>query len=191
MSAIEKLVIKGFKAFPKEFELTLEGKHLLLYGENGSGKSSIYYALHCLYQSPLKDDAGKKYFNRTDEHGNPNNQHLINLNIDDDDSEISLHFEAPHPFIYKIDKDGYNSELLGCRSPSMKMVEMYYTERGLPIDQDQEWDYSNRFRMVREHDASTSLNILPDNTAVLNLDLIREPPLSTHRPTGTCYFKTQ
>ena len=123
MSAIEKLVIKGFKAFPKEFELTLEGKHLLLYGENGSGKSSIYYALHCLYQSPLKDDAGKKYFNRTDEHGNPNNQHLINLNIDDDDSEISLHFEAPHPFIYKIDKDGYNSELLGGIMPLPGFIE--------------------------------------------------------------------
>lgn len=113
MPVIEKLKIKGFKAFPDEFELNLEGKHLLLYGENGSGKSSIYYALHCLYQSPLKGDAGKKYFNRIDEHGNPNNQHLINLNVDTDDSKITLIFDPSHPFIYEIDKDGYNTHLAG------------------------------------------------------------------------------
>lgn len=117
MPAIEKLKIKGFKAFPNEFELKLDGKHLLLYGENGSGKSSIYYALHCLYQSPLKDDTGKKYFNRTDAHGNPNNQHLINLNIDTDDSKISLIFDSRHPFIYEIDKNGYNTHLHGGGMP--------------------------------------------------------------------------
>lgn len=107
MPAIEELKIKGFKAFPKEFKLNLKGKHLLLYGENGSGKSSIYYALHCLYQSPLKDDIGKKYFNKIDEHGNQNNQHLINLNIDRDDSKISLKFDSNHSFIYEVDRYGY------------------------------------------------------------------------------------
>ena len=58
MAAVEKIEIKGFKAFPTDFELKLDGKHLLMYGENGSGKSSIYYALHCLYQSSLKQDDG-------------------------------------------------------------------------------------------------------------------------------------
>lgn len=42
MAAISKIKIDGFKAFPKEFELILDGKNLLMYGENGSGKSSIY-----------------------------------------------------------------------------------------------------------------------------------------------------
>lgn len=49
MAAISKITIDGFKAFPDSFTLDLEdGKNLLMYGENGSGKSSIYYALHSL-----------------------------------------------------------------------------------------------------------------------------------------------
>ncbi len=54
MPAINRIHICGFKAFPNDFELQLEGKNLLMYGENGSGKSSIYYALHCMFQAPLK-----------------------------------------------------------------------------------------------------------------------------------------
>ncbi|UKK47032.1 ATP-binding protein [Prevotella sp. E9-3] len=55
MAAISKITIDGFKAFPDNFTLELEGKNLLMYGENGSGKSSIYYALHSLLQSQCKD----------------------------------------------------------------------------------------------------------------------------------------
>ena len=55
MAAISKITIDGFKAFPDNFPLELEGKNLLMYGENGSGKSSIYYALHSLLQSQCKD----------------------------------------------------------------------------------------------------------------------------------------
>lgn len=55
MAAISKITINGFKAFPDSFTLNLEGKNLLMYGENGSGKSSIYYALHALLQSQCKD----------------------------------------------------------------------------------------------------------------------------------------
>lgn len=43
---ITKIAIQGFRAFDEEFVLDLAGgKSLLLYGENGSGKSSIYLAL--------------------------------------------------------------------------------------------------------------------------------------------------
>ena len=56
MASISKITIDGFKAFPNRFEdINLDGKNLLLYGENGSGKSSIYYALHCLLQSQVVD----------------------------------------------------------------------------------------------------------------------------------------
>ena len=34
MAAISKITIYGFKAFPQEFELNLDGKNLLMYGEN-------------------------------------------------------------------------------------------------------------------------------------------------------------
>ena len=45
MAKINEITINGFKAFPSMYKLELEGKHLLMYGENGSGKSSIYFAL--------------------------------------------------------------------------------------------------------------------------------------------------
>ena len=57
--------IKNFKFFRDEFVLNVEGKHLLLYGENGSGKSSIYWSFYTHYQScykqPRPEDA-QKYF---------------------------------------------------------------------------------------------------------------------------------
>lgn len=111
MPAINKIHITGFKAFPGDFELELNGKHLLMFGENGSGKSSIYYALHCLFQSPLKRDAGKKYFDRNNE------QILKNINNYNVDSKIWIDFVGRHPFIYLLDKNGYNMTLLGGAHP--------------------------------------------------------------------------
>ena len=89
MATITRIEIDGFKAFPENFVLDLEGgKNLLLYGENGSGKSSIYYALHAVFQSILKDDRGAKYFKLEDE------QHLININKIEDVKNNTY-----HPFI--------------------------------------------------------------------------------------------
>ena len=85
MATISKIEIEGFKAFPKYFSLEFGGKNLLMYGENGSGKSSIYYALHVILQSVFKDDKGAKYF-KVDEDSPSgkvsisNPEHLINLN---------------------------------------------------------------------------------------------------------------
>lgn len=73
MAAITKIRIDGFKAFPEEFELALDGKNLLMYGENGSGKSSIYYALHALLQSQYHDK-GFIYFDKN------NPESLVNKN---------------------------------------------------------------------------------------------------------------
>lgn len=62
---INKIQIKNFKFFKDEFVLNVDGKHLLLYGENGSGKSSIYWSFYTHYQScyklPIPED-GQKYF---------------------------------------------------------------------------------------------------------------------------------
>lgn len=84
MATITKIEIDGFKAFPNNFSIDLpDGKNLLIYGENGSGKSSLYYALHVLMQSVFKDDKGAKYFKPGDTNGDefiPNNEQLININ---------------------------------------------------------------------------------------------------------------
>lgn len=62
---INKITIENFKFFLEPFVLEPKGKNVLMYGENGSGKSSIYWAAYTHFQSSLKEmvDAGK-YFRR-------------------------------------------------------------------------------------------------------------------------------
>lgn len=48
---IKKVEIKDYKAFYGKNELNVDGKNLFIYGENGSGKSSFYYALKDFFQS--------------------------------------------------------------------------------------------------------------------------------------------
>jgi AAA15 family ATPase/GTPase len=62
MKGIHTLKIKNFKAFPVEQTFNFEGKHVLIYGENSSGKSSIYWALYTLLQSSIVGKKTEKYF---------------------------------------------------------------------------------------------------------------------------------
>ena len=57
---ITKIEIKNFRAFygqPYQIDLNRAGKNLLIYGENGSGKSSLYLALECFLESSEDDDS--------------------------------------------------------------------------------------------------------------------------------------
>ncbi len=51
---IKKVEIKDYKAFYGLNEFNVEGKNLFIYGENGSGKSSFYYALKDFFQSSIE-----------------------------------------------------------------------------------------------------------------------------------------
>lgn len=63
MSKIQSIHISNFKFFANHAPIVLDGKHLLLYGENGSGKSSFSYALYTLLEAAAKQaDEVKKYF---------------------------------------------------------------------------------------------------------------------------------
>ena len=57
---ITNIEIKNFRAFPKTYEINLSkaGKNLLIYGENGSGKSSLYLALKCFFESGVDGNIG-------------------------------------------------------------------------------------------------------------------------------------
>ena len=50
---ITEIEIKNFKAFYGTYRIDLRksGKNLLIYGENGSGKSSLYFALKLFLES--------------------------------------------------------------------------------------------------------------------------------------------
>lgn len=101
--SIEKLVLKNFKAFRQEQAIDLKKKNILIYGNNGSGKSSIFWALYTFLQSSIKYDAGvEKYFKVFDENAPDTWQSLRNVfESADADSYIKLVVEDngnPLPF---------------------------------------------------------------------------------------------
>jgi energy-coupling factor transporter ATP-binding protein EcfA2 len=72
---LHELHINNFKFFPKQDPksplLKIEGKNLLIYGENGSGKSTIYWALYTLLESAFKKNEFEveKYFKKNGAYG--------------------------------------------------------------------------------------------------------------------------
>jgi energy-coupling factor transporter ATP-binding protein EcfA2 len=63
MHKISKITLNNFKFFYGQVEIPIERKNILIYGENGSGKSSIYWSLYTFLQSVFKDNAEiRKYF---------------------------------------------------------------------------------------------------------------------------------
>lgn len=93
MNKIKQIKLKNFKFFYGEVSIDLERSNALIFGENGSGKSSLYWALYTFLQSVFKSDVAKvqKYFL----HNHPEN--LRNRFADDaDESYIKLVFQDNH-----------------------------------------------------------------------------------------------
>lgn len=60
---IDKIKVKNFKFFNEEFVFEPQGKNVLLYGENGAGKSSLYWSVYTHYQAYAKEqEEAQKYF---------------------------------------------------------------------------------------------------------------------------------
>lgn len=96
MNKIKQIKLKHFKFFYGEWTIELDRNHALIFGENGSGKSSLYWALYTFLQSVFKTDPSKvqKYFNpRHDE--NLRNRFAP----DGEDSYIKIVFEDDHESI--------------------------------------------------------------------------------------------
>ena len=105
MSYIDDLKIKNFKAFNEDFTIKLGGNNLLLYGENGSGKSSIYWSLYTLLQSTTKSEEEiEKYFDRS------KSENLLNIFSDTDDSYIKISTVDEANTFHSIGRNGFALE---------------------------------------------------------------------------------
>lgn len=90
MQTINKVIIKNFKFFFGEVEFNFEQKpNMLLFGGNGSGKSSLYWSLYTFLQSVFKTDDSdiQKYFDPADQHNLINKFSAANA-----PSEISIEY---------------------------------------------------------------------------------------------------
>ena len=69
---ITDIEIKNFRAFPKTYKINLSksGKNLLVYGENGSGKSSLYFALKYFLESGVGEHNGNNKNTAFENHQN-------------------------------------------------------------------------------------------------------------------------
>ena len=95
MKRIQSLAIKNFKAFQDEEPFDFKGKNVLVYGNNGSGKSSLFWALYTFLQSSIKpsDDEIKKYFKYFDRNDSRTHQSLLNLFMaEDEDAYIEMSY---------------------------------------------------------------------------------------------------
>lgn len=92
------------------------------------------------------------------------------------------------PYFNSTDED-YNMEMKGCVAPSLKMVEMYYTEHGLPIEEDKAWwKYEERYTMGTEDDKRYK-DVVAMDEKVLKLHLKREPRFYAHIAADRCYYQ--
>lgn len=87
MKRIKQLHINNFKFFPESEPILIDGKNILLYGENGSGKSSLYWALYTLLECSGKlEPEIQKYFNKL------NPQSLVNIHAPADAAGLDNSF---------------------------------------------------------------------------------------------------
>ena len=85
----------------------------------------------------------------------------------------------------------YDGNHMGVLSPSMKMVEMYYSSNGLPLNVDKNWanGYEKRYQMGSLTKPETYSKVIPDGRNVLNLHLDREPRFYAHIATDRTYWQ--
>lgn len=116
-----------------------------------------------------------------------NDEAIFMLRYSNQNPQVDYWPRYTRPYLKDTDPD-YGRGLLGCISPSIKMVEKYYTDHGLPIEADKTWDYSSRYQMGKET-SSEYKHVVLLNTDVLGLHLRREPRFYAHVAADRCYFQ--
>lgn len=130
---------------------------------------------------------GKHLYNSTTDKGTDMMNTIFNIQnsvLDKSYSnpEILLEFEYQYggrdiqytvPYGKRSETSVYDWSSYGSLAPSMKMVEMFYTEHGLPLDEDKQW-VSDKYQLGKEVD-SRYQNVVPLNTDIIGLHRRREP----------------
>ena len=118
MKRIKEIRIQNFKAFQEEqiFEFGAKGKNVLVYGNNGSGKSSLFWALYTLLQSSIKNTVGvQKYFVDYEEGNQNTHQSLKNVFMEAGaDAHIkmtSIDTETQHEETFTISHEVINTDV--------------------------------------------------------------------------------
>lgn len=74
---LHSIELQNFKAFPEYENIVLDGKNAIIWGVNGSGKSSVFWSLYTFFQCAGKPvNEYKKYFNG----GNESLQNIYGVN---------------------------------------------------------------------------------------------------------------
>ena len=168
---ITNVEIKNFRAFPKTYQIKLPKavKNLLVYGENGSGKSSLYLALKYFFESSI-------YESNED---NKNTEFENNQNIFiDDPGHIELCFRSDRPQkqkTYKWSKDvkETNNDLIIETSKASgfldykSLLEVHYLQS--------EGQVVNVFDLLVETLLENTVNPVTDRTLAEAWDDIQKP----------------
>src|SRR5690606_18350408 len=97
---IQKVIINKYKAFTKEEPIPIDGRNVFIYGENGSGKSSFYYALKDFFQSSVEPiDLSS----------------LRNYTLDDGDTDCSIKVEFDGQIQKIITEDNKDTDIASIR----------------------------------------------------------------------------
>lgn len=103
---ITRVSLQNFRAYNEPFDLDLEGgKNLLLHGENGAGKSSLYFALRRFFE-----ERGGDIFNHRNHFADPSRGSFVRLHLKGPDAggtnyDHTVHWDDPDGHPLTIPKD--------------------------------------------------------------------------------------
>jgi len=80
---IKTIEIENFRAFYGKHTIETQSKNMLIYGENGSGKSSFYHAIHDFFSNAYNPDKTKFVQNQWNKEDENPKQSKIALTFDD------------------------------------------------------------------------------------------------------------
>ena len=99
---INSIKLENFKFYTKQY-FSPNNKNIILYGENGSGKSSLYWALHNFYKA-LFSNSPNKYLDGLD---STQDNSLANHNTKQD-AKIEITFNGVGSIA--LDKNGFQNQ---------------------------------------------------------------------------------